>query len=42
MEVKLQALLASALDGFEWSASLSDHLTIGKGAFCNHWIWGWV
>jgi hypothetical protein len=42
MEVKLHAILTSALDGGEWSASRPGHFTPGERAQGTHWTGGWV
>jgi hypothetical protein len=36
------AILTSALDGGEWSASRPSRFTPGETAAGNHWIGGWV
>jgi len=38
----MHASLTLALDGGEWSASLTDRFTPGKRTTNTHWIGGWV
>jgi len=42
VEVEIQALLTSALDGGEWSASHPGCFTPGERTSGTHWIRGWV
>jgi hypothetical protein len=37
-----KALLTSALDGDEPSASRPGHVTLGKRIPCTHWTSGWI
>jgi len=41
-EAWLHALLTSALDGGEWSASCPGYFAPMEGAPGAHWMWGWV
>jgi hypothetical protein len=42
VEVWLHIFLTSALDGGDWSASLSGRFTSRERATGSHWIGGWV
>jgi hypothetical protein len=42
VELQLRALLTSALDGGEWSASRPGHFTSSERAHGTHWIGGRV
>jgi hypothetical protein len=42
VDVYIHVFLTSVLVGDEWSASSSGRFTPGEGAFCTHWIGGWV
>jgi hypothetical protein len=42
VEAQLHAILASELDGGDWSASRPDRFTPRKRAPGTHWIGGWV
>jgi len=41
-EVQLHAILTTALDGQEWSASCSGPLTPGERTVVTHWIGDWM
>jgi hypothetical protein len=42
MELLIHAILTSALDGCEWSASRPGRFNSGERTFSKHWIGGWV
>jgi len=42
MQVQLHGFLTLALDGDEWSASLSGRSTPSEKAAVTHWLGGWA
>jgi hypothetical protein len=42
MEVQLQALLTSAPDGREWSASRAGRFILEERSSLTHWVEGWM
>jgi hypothetical protein len=42
MEVQLHAFLTLALNGGEWSASFTSHITTRERTLGTYWVGGWV